>query len=116
MVQRFADLVKSTYGDSGPAHPGPCACGSMCRMATTPTGRRSIADQLRTEILNGEPDRTPGTVVSGRQLTEHLGCARKTLIGAMRILEQEGLIRPVPQVGYVILSPAASFEARVDEH
>ena len=116
MLQRFADPVKSTCGDSGPVRPGPCACGSMCHMATTPTSRRSLADQLRTEILNGEPDRAPGAIVSGRQLAEHLGCARKTLIGAMQILEKEGLIRAVPKVGYMILSPAAAFEARVNEH
>ncbi|MFZ3491649.1 GntR family transcriptional regulator [Streptomyces sp. 5.8] len=83
-------------------------------MATTPTSRLSLADQLRAEILNGVPGRAPGTIMSGRQLAEHLGCARKTLIGAMQILEQEGLIRPVPKVGYVILSPANAFAAHID--
>ncbi|MFJ6438237.1 UTRA domain-containing protein [Streptomyces sp. NPDC091416] len=83
-------------------------------MATPPTSRHELAELLRTEIHAGAPSRTPGTVVSGRQLAKELGCARNTLIGAMEILEQEGLVRSIPKVGYMMMSPAAAFEARLD--
>ncbi|MGW1616413.1 GntR family transcriptional regulator [Streptomyces sp. NPDC002285] len=85
-------------------------------MATPPTSRHVLAERLRKEISDGAPERTPGTVVSGRQLAKELGCARNTLIGAMELLEQEGLVRSIPKVGYLMLSPAAAFEARLDRH
>ncbi|MCX4682320.1 GntR family transcriptional regulator [Streptomyces sp. NBC_01433] len=117
MVHCFADLVKRQPAKAVQACSSrPLPVRQYVRMALTPTDRRSLADSLRAEIYSGEPDRSPGTVLSGRKLAEHLGCARKTLIGAMEILEQEGLIRRLPKVGYMILTPAAAFEARIDEH
>lgn len=89
--------------------------GRMSRMATPPTSRHDLAERLRKEIRDGAPARTAGTVVSGRQLAKELGCARNTLIGAMELLEQEGLVRSIPKVGYMVLSPAAAFEARLDK-
>jgi DNA-binding GntR family transcriptional regulator len=89
--------------------------GRMSRMATPPTSRHDIAERLRNEIHDGAPSRTPGTVVSGRQLAKELGCARNTLIGAMELLEQEGLVRSIPKVGYMMLSPATPFEVRLDK-
>ncbi|MGW1496146.1 hypothetical protein, partial [Streptomyces sp. NPDC002402] len=77
-------------------------------MATTPTSRRSLADQLRAEILSGEPDRAPGTLVSGRQLAEHLGCARKTLIGAMQILAP--MSPPIPALPVQVDVAESAFE------
>lgn len=97
-------------------HPAPgWLYGRMSRMATPPTSRHDLAERLRNEIRDGSPSLAAGVVVSGRQLAKELGCARNTLIGAMDLLEQEGLVRSIPKVGYMVLSPAASFEAHLDK-
>ncbi|ATM24761.1 hypothetical protein SMD44_p10262 (plasmid) [Streptomyces alboflavus] len=56
-------------------------------------------------MLAGDPALLPGTVISVRRLALELGCARNTLLAAMKILEQEGLVRARAQAGYELLPP-----------
>ncbi|MFP5336856.1 MAG: GntR family transcriptional regulator [Actinomycetes bacterium] len=58
------------------------------------------AEALRGMILGGEL--RPGDRVVENRLTDQLGVSRPPLREAMRVLEQEGLIRQVPRKGAVV--------------
>ncbi|MGW8355146.1 TetR/AcrR family transcriptional regulator C-terminal domain-containing protein [Streptomyces wedmorensis] len=73
-------------------------------MPTTPP-YLSIAAELRRRIRTGELP--PGSrVPSTRAVTREWGVAMATATKALAVLRQEGLVRPEPGVGTVVVAPA----------
>lgn len=63
-----------------------------------------LASQLRREL--GEGTYAPGTPVpSITTLSQRHGHARQTCAKALRILEDEGLLRRFPGLGYYVREP-----------
>ena len=68
----------------------------------------SIADELRRRIAGG--DYAPNTFLPAeRLLVEELGASRRTVGGALRALEREGLVERTPGRGTRVLSPLERF-------
>jgi DNA-binding transcriptional regulator YhcF (GntR family) len=64
-----------------------------------------LAARLRRQILDGEV--VPGQrIPSITALSQELGCARQTCGRAVRLLEQEGLLRFIPGLGYYATAAA----------
>ncbi|MEU3351507.1 GntR family transcriptional regulator [Streptomyces sp. NPDC037389] len=73
-----------------------------------------IAAELRTRIASGEL-RAGERVPSTRGITEEWGVALATATKALAVLRQEGLVRPVPGVGTVVVpGPPARRTRRRD--
>lgn len=70
------------------------------RISAPPSMAALAAEALRGMILSGELQ--PGDRVVENRLTDQLGVSRPPLREAMRVLEQEGLIRQVPRKGAVV--------------
>jgi DNA-binding GntR family transcriptional regulator len=70
------------------------------RIAAPPSMAALAAEALRSMILSGELG--PGDRVVENRLTGDLGVSRPPLREAMRVLEQEGLIRQVPRKGAIV--------------
>jgi DNA-binding GntR family transcriptional regulator len=64
---------------------------------STPTSEQQVADQLRRHILAGELP--AGEFLSQRKLAELAGTSVISVRGALRQLENEGLIENVPRAG-----------------
>ena len=58
------------------------------------------ADEIRSLILSGEL--APGDRLIEERLTERLGVSRPPIREALRILQQEGLVRSIPRRGSVV--------------
>ncbi|MFJ8662609.1 TetR/AcrR family transcriptional regulator C-terminal domain-containing protein [Streptomyces sp. NPDC093795] len=72
---------------------------------TTEPPYRAIAAELRRRVRSGElapGDRVPST----RAITREWGVAMATATKALGVLRQEGLVRPEPGVGTVVVTPA----------
>ncbi|MEV6246921.1 TetR/AcrR family transcriptional regulator C-terminal domain-containing protein [Streptomyces sp. NPDC051742] len=73
---------------------------------TTEPPYLAIAAELRRRVRSGElspGDRVPST----RAITREWGVAMATATKALGVLRQEGLVRPEPGVGTVVVTPAA---------
>jgi DNA-binding GntR family transcriptional regulator len=62
-----------------------------------------ITEDLRNKLSNGAV--AAGDPLSITQLCEQWGSSRQTASKALRALEDDGLIRRYPGVGYFVLSP-----------
>ncbi|MEU3686901.1 TetR/AcrR family transcriptional regulator C-terminal domain-containing protein [Streptomyces narbonensis] len=72
---------------------------------TTEPPYLAIAAELRRRVRSGElspGDRVPST----RAITREWGVAMATATKALAVLRQEGLVRPEPGVGTVVITPA----------
>jgi len=73
--------------------------------------------QLKAEIIRCTL--MPGTLLAAQSLADRLGMSRTPVHEALKALSQEGLVRTVPRVGYIV-TPASSgdiddiFELRLD--
>ena len=70
------------------------------RIERPPSLTMLAAEVLRAMILSGELP--PGARVVENQLTSRLGVSRPPLREALRVLEQEGLVRPNPPRGTIV--------------
>lgn len=74
--------------------------GARARIERPPSLTVLAAKALRRMILSGEL--RPGDRVVENQLTSQLGISRPPLREALRVLEQEGLVRPSPPRGTIV--------------
>lgn len=73
---------------------------AAARIQRPPSLTALAAEALRSMILSGELP--PGSRVVENKLTTQLGVSRPPLREALRVLEQEGLVRPSPPRGTVV--------------
>jgi DNA-binding GntR family transcriptional regulator len=91
----------------------PRSVGAMAFTRTGAGGYKTLSgethDLLRSEILSARL--RPGQGVSERELCERLGVSKSTVRNALHLLSQDGLVHPIPSVGYVV-APITLEDAR----